>query len=185
MIWYPGYNTWMNLLKSGSYTKLKGWYYLVIIWTKWLSSCLCFSIETGLIMCLYEDVRDWFACMDPIGASHWWGEGPWINSESIGVHSRGTVGCFLKCLAWVLGGSSHATYYKGRVSVPFPGPDGEKWQQRSLVSLSMVNKFGSMDERKCGLENDAGWVTDMQQRNLEHVSETGPWDSLTKGNADW
>jgi len=28
-------------------------------------------------------------------------------------------------------------------------------------------------------------VTDMQQRNSEHVNETDLWDSLMKGNADW
>ena len=49
--------------------------------------------------------------------------------------------------------------------------------------LGMVSNFGST-ERKCRLENDAGRVTDVQQRNLEPVNETGPWDPLTKRNAD-
>jgi len=63
--------------------------------------------------------------MDPIGASHCGGDHESIL-PALEFQSRGTVGCFLKCLARVLGGSSHATYYQGTVSVPLPGPDGEK-----------------------------------------------------------
>jgi hypothetical protein len=64
-------------MNSGTYTKLKGWYSLVTVQTNWLSRCFCFPTETGLIMCLYDDMR--LICLH----GSYWGLSWWRDLESI------------------------------------------------------------------------------------------------------